>query len=130
METKKFKTADEYLSSLPRDKRDAVQQLRTLIKESAPGAEEVISYNMPAYKFHGLLVYMMAHAEHIGFYPFSSSIRVFKNKLTSYKTSKGTIQFPLGKNIPAKLVKDIVKFRVKENLEKERMRKLKKKKVS
>ena len=128
MSATKFKTVDEYLSSLPPKAKKLVKDLRKAIKQAAPEAEELISYNMPAYKFHGILVYYAAHTEHIGFYPGSSAISgIFKDKLTAYKTSKGTIQFPIGKTLPINLIKDIVKYRVKQNLEKEAA-KLKKKK--
>ena len=127
METKKFKTIDQYLASLPKNSRDISQQLRKVIREAAPEAEEVISYNMPAFRYHGVLVYFAAHKEHIGFYPVSSAIRAFKDELLRYETSKGTIKFPIVKGIPATLVKKIVKFRVKENLEKESIRTKKKK---
>ena len=119
MESKKFKTVDEYLTSLPGKSRVLSQQIRKDIQQAAPEAEEIISYNMPAYRYHGMLVYFAAHTEHIGFYPVSSAIREFKNELMNYETSKGTIKFPFEKGIPTALVKKIVKFRVKENLEKE-----------
>ena len=77
---------------------------------------------MPAFKFHGVLVYYAAHKQHIGFYPTASPMRVFKKELADYKTSKGAIQFPIEKPIPTALVKKIVKFRMNENLEKERMK--------
>lgn len=124
----KFKTVDEYLSTLPPKVRKLLTILRKAIKQAAPEAEELISYNMPAYKFHGILVYYMAHKAHIGFYPGSSVITgIFKDYLIDYKTSKGTIQLPFDKAIPLPLVKKIVKFRVKQNLEREKA-KLKKKK--
>ncbi len=119
MSHKKFKTVDEYFSTLPREKRKLLKELRDTIKEAAPYAEEVVSYNMPAFRYYGMLVYYMAHTEHIGFYPGNKAVNeVFKNELTVYKTSKGTIQFPLNKTIPKRLIKNIVKFRIKENLEK------------
>jgi len=127
MSNTKFKTVDEYLSALPPNVKKLLLDLRKAIKQAAPEAEEVISYNMPAYKFHGILVYYMAHKAHIGFYPGSSVISgIFKNDLTGYKTSKGTIQFPFDKAIPLLLVKKIVKFRIKQNMERAKT-KLKKK---
>lgn len=119
MSGKKFKTVDEYFSTLTREKKKLLTELRETIKEAAPEAEELISYNMPAFKYHGMLVYYMTHTEHIGFYPGNKAVNeVFKNELTRYKTSKGTIQLPLNKTIPKRLIKNIVKFRIKENLEK------------
>lgn len=114
----KFSTVNEYIESYPSDVKSMLEDLRNAIRQAAPKAEEVISYNMPAYKFHGILVYFAGHKNHIGFYPGSGAITgIFKDKLTVYKTSKGTIQFPLDKPLPIRLIKDIVKFRMEENLE-------------
>lgn len=115
MNSRKFKTVDEYLSALPAKSRTMMKSLRGVIKKAAPEAEEMISYNMPAFKFNGMLVYYAAHKEHIGFYPFSSAIKAFEKDLSGYETSKGTIKFPLDQPIPVGLVNKIIKFRVKEN---------------
>lgn len=120
------KSIDEYIERFPENVQTILQKLRATIKKAAPGAEEVISYQMPAFKYHGVLVYFAGYKNHIGFYPTSSPMKVFKKELAGYKTSKGAIQFPIEKAIPLTLVKDIVKFRIKENLEKETT-KLKKK---
>ncbi len=95
-----------------------LEEMRETIRQAAPRAEEVISYNIPAFKQNGILVYYAAHKQHIGFYPTSSGIRNFEKELVGYTTSKGAVQFPFNKPIPKTLVKKIVKFRVKENLEK------------
>ncbi len=118
---------DEYIEQFPANVQAILQKLRTIIKKTAPAAEELISYQMPAFKYHGMLVYFAGYKNHIGFYPTSSPMKVFRDRLTNYKTSKGAIQFPINEAIPITLVKDIVKFRIKENLEKENA-KLKKKK--
>jgi uncharacterized protein YdhG (YjbR/CyaY superfamily) len=112
---KKFQTVDEYLSTLPKDVSCVLSGLRKIIKQAAPHAEEVISYSMPAFKYHGMLVWYGAHKDHIGLYPRNSAIAAFKHELACYKTTKGAIQFPLQQAIPAHLVRKIVKFRVKEN---------------
>ena len=122
MDATKFKTVEEYFSSLPANTKAILQGLRKTIKEAAPDAEEVISYNMPAFKLNGILVYYAAYKNHIGFYPTSSPIKVFKKELENYKTSKGAIQFPIEKPIPKTLIKNIVNFRAKENLKKVKMR--------
>jgi uncharacterized protein YdhG (YjbR/CyaY superfamily) len=75
---------------------------------------------MPAYKFHGILVYFAGYKNHIGFYPTGSGIENFKRELSSWKTSKGTIQFPLDQPLPLKLITEMVRFRVIENLEKKK----------
>ena len=110
---------DEYIERFPENVQAILQKLRATIRRAAPGAEEVISYQMPAFKYHGMLVYFAGYKNHIGFYPTSSPMKVFKKELTGYKTSKGAIQFPIEKAIPSTLVRNIVKFRIKENLEKE-----------
>ncbi len=119
MTAKKFTTVEEYMLSLPEDMRNNLEKLRGIIRQAAPHAREVISYNMPAIRQHGVLVYYAANKGHIGFYPTASPIVVFKDRLSSYKTSKGAIQFPADEEIPAELVTLIVKFRVEEDNEKD-----------
>lgn len=118
MITSKFTSIDEYHAAFPDDTRKLLDELRKLIKLTAPDAVEVISYNMPAFKLNGILVYYAAHKEHLGFYPTSSPIRIFADDLAGYKTSKGAIQFPKSQPIPAELVTKIVRYKVMENLEK------------
>jgi uncharacterized protein YdhG (YjbR/CyaY superfamily) len=122
MKTTRFTTVEEYISGFPAKTKALLKEMRKLIKATAPGAEEVISYNMPAFKLNGMLVYYAGNKAHIGFYPTSSPIRVFKEELSGYKTSKGAIQFPIETGIPASLVKKIVKFRIKENIEKQKLK--------
>ena len=111
-----FKTMDEYIARFPKDVRDVLEKLRRVIRESAPKAEETISYGIPTFDLNGRhLVHFAAYKNHVGFYPTSSWIKAFKKELSPFKTSKGTVQFPLDKPIPFDLVKKIVKFRVKEN---------------
>ena len=119
----KFKTVDEYLSAFPANTKSILKELRKTIKQAAPQAEELISYNMPAFKLHGMLVYYAAYKEHIGFYPTSSGIEVFKKELSAYEGAKGSIKFPIDRPIPFDLITKIVKFRVSENLEKEKTKK-------
>lgn len=117
MEPKKeFKTVDEYIDAFPKNVQIVLQELRQVIREAAPEAKEAISYQMPAFKLNGILVWFAAFKNHIGFYPKMSAIEAFKKELAGYEVSKGTIRFPLDKPIPFDLVKRIVKYRVKENL--------------
>ena len=117
MNSIKFKSVEEYLSTLPKEIKIQMLVLRKIIKETAPDAEELISYNMPAFKYYGILVYYAAHKEHIGFYPGNKAVNeVFKEKLIKYETSKGTIRFPYDGKIPKELIKSIIKFRMKENI--------------
>lgn len=118
----KFKTVNEYFAAVPAAAKKNLQDLRKIIGQTAPEAEEVISYNIPAFRWKGILVWYAGYKKHIGLYPASSAVKFFKNELKSYKTSKGAIQFPVGKTIPASLVKKIVKYRMNENSEKERSR--------
>jgi uncharacterized protein YdhG (YjbR/CyaY superfamily) len=113
---KQFKTVDEYITSFPKDVQTVLQEMRQAIKEAAPQAEEAISYQMPAFKQNGVLVWFAAFKNHLGFFPTALGIEEFKEELTDYETSKGTIRFPLDKPIPFDLVKEIVKFRARQNL--------------
>ena len=115
---KSFETIDDYIKTFPNDTQKILQKIRKTIKKAAPDSKEVISYQMPAFKQNSVLVYFAAFNNHIGFFPTSKPIEIFKDKLTAYKTSKGTIQFPLDKKIPLDLITEITKFRLKEDLEK------------
>ncbi len=113
-----YKSIDEYISNFPPEVQEILKRLRKVIKEAAPDAEEKISYQMPAFVLHGNLVYFAAYKNHIGFYPTSSGVDAFKHELSEYKTSKGTVQFPIKKSLPYELISKIVKFRVIENIKK------------
>jgi uncharacterized protein YdhG (YjbR/CyaY superfamily) len=114
----KPKNFEEYLVSFPTETQKIMVQLRETIKKAAPEADEVISYGMPSFKQNGRLLYFAAFKNHIGFYPMMTGVEAFKTKLSSYKWGKGSIQFPLQKPLPLGLITKIVKFRVKENVEK------------
>lgn len=116
-------TVDEYIVSFPNNIQKILRQLRTTIKKSAPDAEEVISYGMPAYRQNGILVYFAVHKSHIGFYPTPTGIEAFKKEIADYKWAKGSVQFPLDKPLPLGLITEIVKFRVRENSQKEKTKK-------
>jgi uncharacterized protein YdhG (YjbR/CyaY superfamily) len=114
----KFQTVDEYHAAVPAAARKLLDIMRKTIRQAAPEAEEYIGYNMPAYRLNGPLVYYAAAKTHIGFYPTSTPIIAFATELKDYKTSKGAIQFPLEGGIPTSLIKEIVAFKVAENLAK------------
>ncbi|MFM7430739.1 MAG: iron chaperone [Flammeovirgaceae bacterium] len=118
MKTEIARDIDEYILFHPESVRMQLETLRQTIRKAAPKAEEVISYQMPAFKFHGMLVYFAAYKTHIGFYPTGSGIAAFKKELAKYETSKGTVRFPIDKPLPLGLIGKMVKFRVKENFEK------------
>jgi uncharacterized protein YdhG (YjbR/CyaY superfamily) len=116
-EKTKWKSIDEYICNFPDEIQSILKKIRAVIKKNAPDAIETISYQMPAFKFEGILVYFAVHTAHIGFYPTSSGIEMFKKELAGYTTSKGAVQFPLDKPVPYELIGKIAQFRVKENLE-------------
>ena len=122
-----FTTVDEYISQFPVNVQERLQSLRKVIRETVPDAQEKISYQMPTFALHGNLVHFAAYKNHIGFYPTPSGINAFKDKMTEYKTSKATVQFPLDKPMPYELIQEIVKFRVAENKEKSENKTKKKK---
>ncbi len=107
---------DEYIAGYPPDVQRILQKIRLTVRKAAPGAEEAISYQMPAFKLNGNLVYFAGFKEHIGFYPVPTGIAKFKKELSVYKQGRGSVQFPLDKPIPYSLITKIVKFRVAENL--------------
>jgi uncharacterized protein YdhG (YjbR/CyaY superfamily) len=115
---KQFKTIDEYIATFPTSVQVVLEEMQRAIQEAAPQADEAISYQMPAFKQNGVLVWFAAFKDHIGFFPTALGVEAFKDELSGYATSKGTIHFPLDKPIPIDLVKRIVRFRVKQNLEK------------
>lgn len=116
---------DTYIAGFPIEVQSEMEKLRKMIQQSAPGATEAISYQMPTFKYFGNLVHFAAYKNHIGFYPSSSGIEHFQSQLQMYETSKGTVKFPHGTPIPLDLVRQIVEFRVKENIERAEARKKK-----
>jgi uncharacterized protein YdhG (YjbR/CyaY superfamily) len=111
------KTIDEYIASFPREIREILEKIRTTIRKAAPEAEEAIKYQMPTFTLKGNLVHFAAFKKHIGFYPTPTGTKEFQKELSVYKGGKGSVRFPLDKPIPFDLISEIVKFRVKENLE-------------
>jgi len=127
MNTPKAKDIDEYIAAFPPEVQAKLEELRSTIKKAAPQAQEAISYQMPAFSLEGILVYFAAYKNHIGFYPTGSGVENFRKELSAYETSKGTVRLPLDQLIPKDLITKIVKFRVKENLEKAELKKARKK---
>ena len=118
---------DDYIAGFPPDVQAILQRIRQTIRRAAPGAEETIKYRMPTFMLNGNLVYFAAFKNHIGFYPVPRGIKQFKQELAPYKQAKGSVQFPLDRPIPYGLISRIVKFRVKENLQRAKARGKKKK---
>lgn len=113
---------DAYLARVPAKPRATLQKLRRIIKATAPKATETISYQIPTFKYHGMLVSFAAFKNHCSFFP-GAVIKGYKDNLKSYETSKGTIRFPADKPLPAALVKKIVKARIKQNEARQKLRK-------
>lgn len=115
----KFTNVDDYISSFPSEVQKKLELIRDTIKRELPeNSVEVISYNIPTFKLNGNLVHYAAAKQHIGFYPAPSAIEHFQDKLTDFKTAKGSIQFPFNKKMPVDLIAEIVRFRIFENLNK------------
>lgn len=110
-------TIDEYIAGFPPDVQAILQQVRATIRAAAPGAEEAIKYQLPTFVLKGNLVHFGAFKEHIGFYPTPTGTERFREELSAYKGAKGSVRFPLDRPIPYDLIRRIVEFRVKENLE-------------
>lgn len=117
---------DQYIASCPAEVQELLYSLRKIIKETVPEASEKMSYGMPTFALHGNLVHFAAFKNHIGFYPAPSGIENFREELSKYKSSKGAVQFPLDQPIPYELVREIVKFRVAENIKQAEEKKKKK----
>jgi len=112
---KQVNSINEYILTFPIEVQKILIELRTLIQNAAPQATEKISYQIPTFYLNGNLVHFAAYKNHIGFYPTSSGISQFSEELKKYKTSRGTVQFPIDQPIPKDLIKKIVEFRVNEN---------------
>lgn len=113
-----FKSVDEYIKTFPGNVQKILKSVRKTIKEVIPGAEEIISYQIPAFKLNGsYLIYFAGWKNHISLYPKPRNNEALTKQLSVYKGGKGTVQFPLDKTIPLSLIKKIVKYRVKENSE-------------
>ena len=117
---RQFRTIDEYIAGFPEHVRDILEELRRVIREAAPRAEEAMRYGIPTFRLDGNLVHFAAFRHHIGFYPTPSAIEDFKEELSSYRQAKGSVQFPINKPLPYDLVRKIVKYRVKESLKREK----------
>jgi uncharacterized protein YdhG (YjbR/CyaY superfamily) len=111
------KNIDEYITGFPQDVQDILEKIRSTIRKAAPNAEETINYQMPTFTLKGNLVHFAAFKKHIGFYPTPTGIEQFQKELSVYKGAKGSVQFPMDKPIPFDLISRIVRFRVKENLD-------------
>ena len=117
---KPAKSFDDYMDRFPKDVQQRLQKMRLTVKKAAPKAKEKISYGIPSFTLNGMLVWFAAFKNHIGFYPRTSAIAAFKKELSAYKGAKGSVQFPFDKPLPLPLISRIVRFRVAENLSKDK----------
>ena len=116
-------TIDEYIAAFPRDVQALLERIRTTIHGAAPGAQETISYRIPAFTLNGMLVYFAAFRNHIGFYPPVRGDAKLEKALSRYAGEKGNLRFPLDEPIPHDLIERIVRHRIERNLEKKSRRK-------
>ncbi|MES2278085.1 MAG: DUF1801 domain-containing protein [Bacteroidota bacterium] len=114
----------QYIGTFPEATQELLRQMQHTIITAAPGAVEVVSYSMPAYKFNGMmLAWFAGYERHIGFYPGSSAIAAFQQDIAGYKNAKGSVQFPLDKPLPVELITRMVQFKAAGNLQKAGKRK-------
>jgi uncharacterized protein YdhG (YjbR/CyaY superfamily) len=114
-----FNSVDEYIASQPEAVQAVLKRVRSAIRKAVPGAEEVISYQIPAYKLpSGSVLYFAGWKQHYSLYPATDQVvEAFEDDLAPYTVNKGTIRFPLSQPVPVKLIERIAKFRAKENAE-------------
>ena len=120
-------SVDEYIDVAEPKAKKALKDIRKTIKSAAPKAEEVISYQIPGYKYHGMLVFFAAWKNHISLYPAPWGAESLKKEMSAYEGSKGTIKFPIDKPMPLTLIKKMVKYRMKQNEERAASKQLVKK---
>ncbi|MBA2500847.1 MAG: DUF1801 domain-containing protein [Chitinophagaceae bacterium] len=119
MATQKSANIDEYIAGFPKEIQMVLEQVRSIIKKEAPGAEETISYAIPAFNLHKHnLIYFAGYKNHISLYPVPKGTETFTKEISKYKSGKGTMQFPLDKPLPVSLVTKIIKYSIKENIKK------------
>ncbi len=112
---KQAKTVDEYIAGAPKEVQGKLKELRAIIKDAAPNAEEKISYGMPYYGYKGRLAYFAYAKNHIGLYAMPPTVEDHKNELKKYETAKATIRFPLNEDLPIPLIKKLIKAGIKNN---------------
>ena len=109
----------EYTKAAPKEAQKKLREMYACIRAAAPGAKESLKWGMPSFSYQRILVTFAAFKHHIGFFPASAAVKAFGKNLSKFKTSKGTIQFPLEKPLPLSLIRKVTKFRVRESLERD-----------
>jgi len=127
MAKQKFETIEAYFASFSEDIQDGLASIRDAVKQAVPQAEETLSYQLPAFKYHGMLIYYSAYKNHysISFPPPFKVFEDFKEQLSPYAMSKTAVQFPMDKPLPLDLIGEMAKYRANENLETEQKKKKK-----
>jgi uncharacterized protein YdhG (YjbR/CyaY superfamily) len=122
MDSKKinYSTIDEYIAMFPGEIQDKLQAIRQVIKKAAPEAVEKISYQIPTFYQNGNLLHFAAFKDHLSFFPTGSGVEAFKDELSIFKITKGTIQLPLDKPLPLDLIRRITEYRVAQNSKKDK----------
>ena len=111
----KPKTVSQFIKAAPRESREHLREIRACIRKAAPGAKESLKWGMPAFSCKRILVMYAGYRHHVGFYPTPSAVRAFQKELAGFKTSTGSIQFPLHKPLPTSLIRKITLFRVRQS---------------
>ncbi|RZK12121.1 MAG: hypothetical protein EOO46_04320 [Flavobacterium sp.] len=126
METNKPKNTAAYIENFPEEIQKKLKEMRSIIQENASEADETISYAIPTFKLNGkVLVHFAGFKNHIGFYALPTGHEAFKKEFSIYKTGKGSVQFPLDKELPAELIAKVVKFRIQELAENQKNKTMK-----
>lgn len=116
-------SVDQYIQQFPEDVRSRLEKVRSEISKVIPEAKECMKYGIPTFEFNGNLVHYAGYKNHLGFYPGSSGIAHFSAEISNYKNAKGSIQFPNNQDLPIELILKITKFRIRENIEKAKLKK-------
>jgi uncharacterized protein YdhG (YjbR/CyaY superfamily) len=112
-----FNSIDEYIEGFPEETQKALKEICAAIKALVPNAEEYISYKMPAFKVNGeYFIHFSAWKNHIGMYPIPAGNEAFQKQIEPYRSAKSSLNFPLDKPMPIKLIEKVIKFRIAENL--------------
>lgn len=110
----KPKTVDEYIKAAPEEAQEKLREIRALLKEVAPKAEEALKWGSPVFEEGRILFSYSAHKSHLNFSPTGPAMEPFKEELAKFKTGKDTIQFPYDKPLPKGLIRKIARFRAKQ----------------
>ena len=108
-------TIDAYIATFPPETQVILEKIRAIIHEEAPGVDEAMAYGIPTFRLKGNLVHFAGYKKHIGFYPAPAGIEAFEEQISAYKHAKGSVQFPLDQPIPYDLIREMVRFRVRQS---------------